>query len=135
MAGRSAQTAVSVQQLRVVLSHLRAQRGRADVALLFAAALRARMRRMGAPSQWSSLEQPFLSSASCYALRVERREIPWSRVQPLLRAALEVDVPAKARSQEARDLADFLHAERPTRVQYILARKKLMEIWRNLNRN
>ena len=135
MAGRSAETSLQLQKLRAHVLYARAQRGRADVALLFAAGLRARMRRMGAPSQWSGLEQPFLSSASCYALRVERWEIPWSRVQPLLRAALEVDVPAKARSQEARDLADFLHAERPTRVQYILARKKLMEIWRNLNRN
>jgi len=135
MAERNTQTAVSVQQLRVVLSHLRAQRGRADVALVFAAALRARMKRMGAPSQRGNLEQPFLSSTSCYALRVGRREIPWSRVQPLLRAALEADIPAKARSQEARDLAAFLHAERPTRIQYILARKKLMEIWQNLNRN
>jgi hypothetical protein len=93
------------------------------------------MRRMGAPGQRGNLEQPFLASASCYALRVGHREIPWSRVQPLLRAALEADAPAKARSQEARDLAAFLHAENPTRIQYILARKKLMEIWQNLNRN
>jgi len=93
------------------------------------------MKRMGAPSQRGNLEQPFLSSASCYALRVGQREIPWSRVRPLLRAALEADIPAKQRTQEARDLAAFLHAERPTRIQYILARKKLMEIWRNLNRN
>lgn len=135
MAGRSAETSLQLQKLRTQVLHARAQRGRADVALLFAAALRTRMKRMGAPSQRGNLEQPFLSSTSCYALRVKQREIPWSRVQPLLRAALEVDVPAKARSQEARDLAAFLHAERPTRIQYILARKKLMEIWQNLNRN
>jgi hypothetical protein len=72
---------------------------------------------------------------SCYELRVGQREIPWSRVQPLLRAALEADRPPAQRSQETRDLADFLHAENPTRIQYILARKKLMEIWQNLNRN
>lgn len=64
---------------------------------------------------------------------MRHHRISWERVQPLLRRALEVDAPAEARSQEARDLAAFLHAERPTRIQYILARKKLMEIWRNLN--
>lgn len=93
------------------------------------------MRRTGPPSGAGGGEprQPLLASCHTYELRVGHHRIPWERVQPLLRQALEADAPAEARSQEARDLAAFLHAERPTRIQYILARKKLMEIWRNLN--
>lgn len=67
-----------------------------------------------------------------YELRVGGTRIPWEIVQPLLRAALEADLPVHQRSQEARDLAEFLHAERPTRVQYVLARGRLMQIWQNL---
>lgn len=135
MAGRSAQTPIQMQKLRAHILHARAKRGRADPALLLAAALRARMRRIGPPKSGGGLEQPFLAQCDSYALRVGHREIPWSRAQPVIRAALEADLPPDKRSQAARDLAAYLHAERPTRVQAALARPLLVEIWRNLNRN
>jgi hypothetical protein len=54
-------------------------------------------------------------------------------VRALLRAALEVDRPPHKRSQEARDLAAFLWADRPTAAQYALARPLLMRIWHALH--
>ena len=93
------------------------------------------MRRMGAPNKPTGLEQPLVSRVGSYVLRIRHTDIPWNKIQPLLRRALEVETPVERRSQAARDLATFLHAERPTRVQTALARPLLVEIWRNLNRN
>lgn len=93
------------------------------------------MRRMGPPGAGRGHEQPLLAQYRSYVIQVGPRQVPWSRVQPMLRQALEADHPPERRSQAARDLAAFLHAERPTRVQTALARPVLMELWRNLNRN
>ncbi|MCS7069085.1 MAG: hypothetical protein RMK51_11165 [Meiothermus sp.] len=92
---------------------------------------------MGPPIAYSAQgdEQPLLARCHSYAVQIGPRQIPWSRVQPQLRRALEADRPPEKRSQAARDLAAFLQADRPTRVQAILARPLLVEIWRNLNRN
>lgn len=135
MAGCSAETPIQMRNLRSYLLHARAKRGGTDPALLLAAALRARMRRIGPPKSGDGLEQPFLAQCDSYALRVGHREIPWSRAQPVIRAALEADLPPPQRSQAARDLAAYLHAERPTRVQAALAYPLLRQLWRNLNRN
>jgi hypothetical protein len=53
-------------------------------------------------------------------------------VRLVLREALELHRPEEERSREARDLARFLHADRPTLVEYVLARPKLEEIWQRI---
>lgn len=90
---------------------------------------------MGPPAPNEGTEQPLLGHPHSYAIRVGGRWVAWNRLQPLLRRALEADHPPQRRSQAARDLAAFLHAERPTRVQAALARPLLVELWQNLNRN
>ncbi|AZF88292.1 hypothetical protein [Meiothermus phage MMP17] len=135
MARCGAQETIPLQRLRACLSHARAKRGGADPALLLAAALRERMRRMGPPGTGRGHEQPLLAQYRSYVIQIGRRQVSWHLVRPLLRQALEADLPPERRSQAARDLAAFLHAERPTRVQYALARPLLVELWQNLNRN
>lgn len=93
------------------------------------------MRRTGPPREGRGLGQPIIASCHSYEIRIGGRRIPWDRVQPLLRRALEVDHPPECRSQEARDLAAYLHVERPTRVQAALAYPLLRQLWQNLNRN
>ncbi len=68
-----------------------------------------------------------------YLIRVAGRWYPWERVRLVLREALELHLPEGERSQEARDLARFLHADRPTLVEYALARPKLEEIWQRIH--
>ena len=87
------------------------------------------MRRTGAPRKESGgLGQPLIGSYASYELRIGHYRVPWEVVQPVLRRALEVDLPPDRRSQRARDLAAFLWADAPTRVQYALARPALMDI-------
>lgn len=138
MAGCDAQETIPVQHLRAYLSHTRAQRGRTDPVILFSAALRTKLKVIGPPpppGRSIGTGLGLTSATRSYHLQVGRRWYAWNRVQRLLRHALEADQPPEKRSQAARDLAAFLHADRPTRVQYALARPLLVELWQNLNRN
>lgn len=128
MARRSAKETVPVPVLRAHLLHIRDKRGGADLPLLFAAALRGPMRRIGPPREGRGLGPPLIGSYASYELRIGPHRISWEVVHPALRRALEVDLPPDRRSQRARDLAAFLGADAPTRVQYALARPALMDI-------
>lgn len=72
-----------------------------------------------------------MGRAGSYAVRVGGRWYPWAKVQQALRKALEIDRPPNERSQEARDLAAFLAA--PDRLGFVLARGRLLQIWREIN--
>jgi hypothetical protein len=129
-----ADTAVQVQALRRYLADRRGARG-PDPALLLYGALRSRLRETGPPrpSHGSESPRPLTGRGLTFAVRIGGRWYPWEPVRTLLREALEVDRPPHERSQEARDLAAFLWAERPTTVQYALARPALMRIWHALH--
>lgn len=71
--------------------------------------------------------------AGSYRISIGGRLYPWDRVRAALRRAMELDRPPSERSQEARDLAALLWSPHPTRVQFILARPRLMEIWREIH--
>ncbi len=133
MAGRDAGAAVQVQALR---AYVRERRGRSDVdpALLVWGALNARMRRVGPPGRGRREEvERLVGQAGSYALRVGGRWYPWDTVREALRRALELDRPPHERSREARDLAAFLWSPRPDRVGYVLARPRLLQIWREIH--
>jgi hypothetical protein len=125
---------IQVQALRRYVADRRGARG-ADPALLLYGALRSRLREIGPPrpSHGSESPRPLTGRGSTFAIRVGGRWYPWELVRALLRAALEVDRPLHERSQEARDLAAFLWSDRPTTVQYALARPALMRIWHALH--
>jgi hypothetical protein len=134
MARLDADTAVQVRALRRYVADRRGARG-ADPALLLYGALRSRLREIGPPrpSHGSESPRPLTGRGVSYAIRVGGRWHPWELVRALLREALEVDRPPRERSQEARDLAAFLWSDRPTTVQYALARPALMRIWHVLH--
>jgi hypothetical protein len=92
------------------------------------------MRRAGPPSggRGAGIE-PVVGRPGSYWIRVAGRWYPWERVRLVLREALELHLPEEERSPEARDFARFLHADRPTLVEYALARPKLEEIWRRIH--
>jgi len=92
------------------------------------------MRRAGPPgSKWEAGVEPVTGRPGSYWIRVAGRWYPWERVRLVLREALELHLPEEERSSEALDLARFLHADRPTLVEYALARPKLEEIWRRIH--
>jgi len=130
MARLDADTAVQVRALRRYVADRRGARG-ADPAFLLYGALRSRLREIGPPrpSHGSGTPRPLTGRGSTFAIRIGSCWHPWELVRALLRAALEVDRPERERSQEARDLAAFLWADRPTTVQYALARPALIRIW------
>ncbi len=133
MAGRDAGAAVQVQVLR---AHLRERRGRSDVdpALLVWGALNARMRRVGPPGRGRRGEvERLVAQAGSYAIRIGGRWYAWGAVREALRRALELDRPPHERSQEAKDLAAFLWSPAPNRVGYVLARPRLLQIWREIH--
>ncbi|ULR41386.1 hypothetical protein [Thermus sp. NEB1569] len=133
MAGRDAGAAVQVRALR---AYVRERRGRPgpDPALLLWGALNARMRRVGPPGRGRRGEvERLVGQAGSYALRVGGRWYPWDVVRAALRRALELDRPPHERSREARDLAAFLWSPRPDRVGYVLARPRLLQIWREIH--
>ncbi len=126
---------VQVSALRRYVADRRGSRG-ADPALLLYGALRSRLRKIGPPplSHGSEGPRPIAGRGFSYAIRIGGRWYSWELVRTLLREALEADRPPHERSQEARDLAAFLWAERPTTVQYALARPALMRIWHAIYR-
>jgi len=130
MAGLDADKTLQVQALRRYLADRRGARG-TDPALLLYGALRSRLRETGPPrpSHGSESPRPIAGRGSTFAIRIGGRWYSWELVRGLLRAALELDRPPHERSQEARDLAAFLWADRPTIVQYALARPTLLRIW------
>lgn len=67
-----------------------------------------------------------------YSLQIGRRRISWNEIRPHLRAALELDRPERARTPDARYLAEYLHADTPTLAQYFLAKARLLQIWQAL---
>jgi hypothetical protein len=93
------------------------------------------MRRAGPPGGgwWKARVELVAGRPGSYWIRVAGRWYPWDRVRLVLREALELHLPEEERSQEAWDLARFLHAARPTLVEYALARPKLEEIWRRIH--
>jgi hypothetical protein len=92
------------------------------------------MRRAGPPgSGRGAWIEPVVGRPGSYWIRVAGRWYPWERVRLVLREALELHLPEEERSPGARDLARFLHADRPTLVEYALARPKLEEIWRRIH--
>lgn len=92
------------------------------------------LRRVGAPRGLGDGEHALaVAQGGSYQVRIGGRVYPWDRVRLALRRALELDRPPGDRSQEARDLAALLWSPRPNRVQFILARPKLMEIWREIH--
>lgn len=100
-----------------------------------ASVLRSQLVRAGPPP--ASLDTSPISPATTgraisFIVRVGSRQMPWSAIQPHLRAALELDRPERQRSAEARYLAEFLHAERPSHLHYILAKPRLWQIWHAL---
>jgi len=134
MARLDTHTAVQVQALRRYVADRRGARG-PDPALLLYGALRSRLREIGPPrpAHGSESPRPLTGRGSSYAIRIAGRWYPWEVVRALLRAALEADRPPHERSQEARDLAAFLWSDRPTTVQYALARPALMRIWNGIH--
>ncbi len=135
MAGRDAGEAVQVQALRGYLRDIRGGgRARERWALAFHGALRSRMRREGPPGigRGEGVE-PVAGQPASYLIRVAGRWYSWERVRLVLRETLELHLPEGERSREARDLARFLHADRPTLVEYALARPKLEEIWQRIH--
>jgi hypothetical protein len=92
------------------------------------------MRRAGPPAGGRGAGvEPVTGRPGSYWIRVAGRWYPWERVRLILREALELHLPKEERSPEARDLTRFLHADRPTLVEYALARPKLEEIWRRIH--
>lgn len=89
------------------------------------------LRRIGPPRSGRG-QVALLGQGGSYAVRIGGRWYPWDRVRLALRRALELDRPPTQRSQEARDLARFLWGA-PTRVGYVLARPRLMQIWREIH--
>ena len=96
-----------------------------------ASLLRTQLVRAGPPP--AHLDSPIrpvtTGRAISFAVRVGSRQLPWSAIQPHLRAALELDRPERQRSAEARYLAEFLHAEQPNPLKFVLARRRLNQIW------
>ncbi|GAA6745314.1 hypothetical protein Thermus71318_08150 [Thermus brockianus] len=91
------------------------------------------MRRVGPPGRGRRGEvERLVGQAGSYALRVGGRWYPWDTVREALRRALELDRPPHERSREAKDLAAFLWSPRPDRVGYVLARPRLLQIWRDI---
>lgn len=91
------------------------------------------MRRAGPPGGGRGAGvEPVVGRPGSYWIRVAGRWYPWEHVRLVLREALELHRPEEERSREARDLARFLHADRPTLVEYVLARPKLEEIWQRI---
>jgi len=130
MAGRDADQKIPVQKLQAHLQNRRGVPG-PDPALLVWGALSAPLRRVGPPGRAMGEPQPLLGRAGSYAVRVGGRWYPWAVVQRALRRALELDRPPHERSQEARDLAAFLAV--PDRLRFVLARARLLQIWREIN--
>jgi hypothetical protein len=93
------------------------------------------MQRAGPPRSgwWGTRVEPVAGGPGSYWIHVAGRWYLWERVWLVLREALELHLPEEERSPEARDLARFLHAARPTLVEYALARPKLEEIWRRIH--
>ena len=92
------------------------------------------MRRAGPlGGGWGTGVESVAGHPASYQIRVAGRWYPWERVRLVLREALELHLPEEERSPGAQDLARFLHADRPTLVEYALARPKLEEIWRRIH--
>mgnify|MGYP005851491101 CR=1 FL=1 len=103
-----------------------------DGAAIVALWLRSSLIRGGPPSARASdsAARPITTGrAMPFNVAVAGRKIPWDSIRPHLREALELGRPEKKRSAYARYLAEYLHAETPTLLQYILARPKLLQIW------
>ncbi len=135
MARPGLSAAVPVSALRGYLRDIRGGgRARERWALALHGALRSRMRRAGPPGSGRGAGvEPVAGRPASYAIRVAGRWYSWERVRLVLREALELHLPEEERSQGARDLARFLHADRPALVEYVLARPKLEEIWRRIH--
>ena len=109
---------------------------RRDGAAIVASVLRsARLIQTGAPLNHNadSPAHPIcVGRVKSHTVSVGTRKIPWDSIRPHLRDALELDRPEKLRSADARYLAEFLHAEKPSLLQFVLARKRLNQIWHAL---
>ena len=109
---------------------------RRDGAAIIASILRsARLIGAGAPPsrKSDSIARPVCAGSAVHSyVYLGARKIPWDTVRVHLRAALELERPHGERSPNARYLAEYLHAERPTLLHYILARPKLLQIWHAL---
>jgi len=109
----------------------RGRRPRRDVALELGYALRNRVYRIGPVYKSTNPrgdDGHHFDDRNTYVLRVQHREFPWVAVEQWLERVYRTD-------QDAWALQDYLWAKEPTRVQFLIARPHLIQLWNYLNGN